>query len=70
VLADDPGSAVLTLTSFGMVQRSRPGRLGAQRLVELALARGARDNVSVIVADVALRAGATGWPSALRPPRP
>ena len=25
VLADDPGSAVLTLTSFGMVQRSRPG---------------------------------------------
>jgi hypothetical protein len=24
VLADDPGSAVLTLTSFGMVQRSRP----------------------------------------------
>jgi hypothetical protein len=26
VLADDPGSAVLTLTSFGMVQRSRPHR--------------------------------------------
>ena len=25
VLADDPGSAVLTLTSFGMVERSRPG---------------------------------------------
>jgi hypothetical protein len=24
VLADDPGSAVITLTSFGMVQRSRP----------------------------------------------
>ena len=24
VLADDPGSAVLTLTSYGMVQRSRP----------------------------------------------
>jgi hypothetical protein len=24
VLADDPGSAVMTLTSFGMVQRSRP----------------------------------------------
>lgn len=42
----------------------------AQRLVDLALARGARDNVSVIVADVALRAGATGWPSAVRPPRP
>ena len=29
VLADDPGSAVLTLTSFGMVERSRPGRLSA-----------------------------------------
>jgi hypothetical protein len=28
VLADDPGSAVLTLTSFGMAQRSRP--LGRQ----------------------------------------
>jgi hypothetical protein len=26
VLADDPGSAVLTLTSYGMVQRSRPHR--------------------------------------------
>ncbi|HEX8855383.1 MAG TPA: hypothetical protein VF752_07255 [Thermoleophilaceae bacterium] len=25
VLADDPGSTVLTLTSFGMAQRSRPG---------------------------------------------
>ena len=25
ILADDPGSAVLTLTSFGMVERSRPG---------------------------------------------
>ncbi len=30
VLADDPGSAVLTLTSFGMVERSRPrGRAGS-----------------------------------------
>ncbi len=29
VLADDPGSAVLTLTSFGMVERSRPGGLAA-----------------------------------------
>jgi hypothetical protein len=26
VLADDPGSAVLTLTSMGMIQRSTPGR--------------------------------------------
>jgi hypothetical protein len=35
VLADDPGSAVLTLTSFGMVQRSRPGRLDASTVVAL-----------------------------------
>ena len=35
VLADDPGSAVLTLTSFGMVQRSRPGRLEASTVVAL-----------------------------------
>jgi hypothetical protein len=35
VLADDPGSAVLTLTSFGMVQRSRPGPLGASTIVAL-----------------------------------
>jgi hypothetical protein len=35
VLADDPGSAVLTLTSFGMVQRSRPGRLDASTVVGL-----------------------------------
>jgi hypothetical protein len=35
VLADDPGSAVLTLTSFGMVLRSRPGRLDASTVVAL-----------------------------------
>jgi hypothetical protein len=35
VLADDPGSAVLTLTSYGMVQRSRPGRLDASTIVAL-----------------------------------
>jgi hypothetical protein len=35
VLADDPGSAILTLTSFGMVQRSRPGRLDASTVVAL-----------------------------------
>ena len=35
VLADDPGSAVLTLTSFGMVQRSRPGSLDASTIVAL-----------------------------------
>lgn len=35
VPADDPGSAVLTLTSFGMVQRSRPERLDASTIVAL-----------------------------------
>jgi hypothetical protein len=35
VLADDPGSAVLTLTSFGMVQRSRPGDSDASTIVAL-----------------------------------
>jgi hypothetical protein len=35
VLADDPGSVVLTLTSFGMVQRSRPGGREASRIVAL-----------------------------------
>ena len=35
VLADDPGSAVLTLTSFGMVQRSRPQRRDASAVVAL-----------------------------------
>ena len=35
VLADDPGSAVLTLTSFGMAQRSRPHRRDPSRVVAL-----------------------------------
>lgn len=35
VLADDPGSAVLTLTSFGMVQRSRPQGRDAATTVAL-----------------------------------
>jgi PPM family protein phosphatase len=33
----------------------------AQRLVDLALAAGARDNVSVVVADVVARGGASAW---------
>lgn len=52
VLVDDPGSAVLTLTSFGMVARSRPAGMNRSRVValwhdtatgrhELELARGA-----------------------------
>jgi hypothetical protein len=35
VLADDPGSAVLTLTSYGMVQRSRPNGQDASAVVAL-----------------------------------
>lgn len=35
VLADDPGSAVLTLTSYGMVQRCRPHRRDASPVVAL-----------------------------------
>jgi hypothetical protein len=35
VLADDPGSAVLTLTSFGMAQRSRPPGRSPSRVVAL-----------------------------------
>jgi hypothetical protein len=35
VLAGDPGSPVLTLTSYGMVQRSRPGRREASPVVAL-----------------------------------
>jgi hypothetical protein len=35
VLADDPGSAVLTLTSYGLVERSRPRGLDASRVVAL-----------------------------------
>src|SRR5262245_10337426 len=35
VFADDPGSVVLTLTSFGMAQRSRPPRREASPIVAL-----------------------------------
>lgn len=35
VLADDPGSAVLTLTAYGMVERSRPGGLPPSPVVAL-----------------------------------
>jgi hypothetical protein len=35
VLADEPGSAVLTLTSFGMVSRSRPPGHGQSRAVAM-----------------------------------
>jgi len=35
VLADDPGSAVLTLTSYGMVERSRPHGRDGSRVIGL-----------------------------------
>jgi hypothetical protein len=35
VLADDPGSSVLTLSSFGMVERSRPDGVEASRVIGL-----------------------------------
>ena len=35
VLADDPGSAVMTLTSFGMAQRSRPHGHDPSRVIAL-----------------------------------
>jgi hypothetical protein len=35
VLADDPGSAVMTLTSYGMVRRSRPRGLEASPVIAL-----------------------------------
>jgi hypothetical protein len=35
VLADDPGSAVLTLTSYGMAQRSRPNQRDPSSIIAL-----------------------------------
>lgn len=57
VLADD----VLLKTLSEHADR----RECADRLVELALAAGARDNVSAVVADVAARRGEPMWPPAL-----
>jgi hypothetical protein len=54
VLADDPGSAVMTLTSFGMAQRSRPQGRSPSPVIALWKdpVRGARE--------IALEAGAQG----------
>jgi hypothetical protein len=54
VLADDPGSAVLTLTSFGMVERSRPHGRDFSRVIALWKdpSRGTRE--------ISLEAGAQG----------
>jgi hypothetical protein len=75
VLADDPGSAVLTLTSFGMVQRSRPHGHDAAPTValwkdpshgvrEIPLETGARGVVLTVCMNRATRRSADGrWPA-------
>jgi hypothetical protein len=74
VLADDPGSAVLTLSSFGMVQRSRPHSHEASRVValwkdssggvrEIPLETGAHAVLLTVCMDRATRRSADGrWP--------
>jgi hypothetical protein len=54
VLADDPGSAVLTLTSFGMAQRSRPPGFGRSPVVALWKAPGQETR------EIPLKRGAQG----------
>lgn len=71
VLADDPGSAVLTLTSYGMVQRSRPhGRDSSpvialwkdpvRGLREIPLESGAQGVLLTVCGDRATRSSADG----------
>jgi hypothetical protein len=74
VLADDPGSAVLTLTSYGMVQRSRPHDREASRVIamwkdpargvrEIPLEPGAHAVLLTVAMDRATRYSADGrWP--------
>ena len=74
VLADDPGSAVLSLTSFGMVQRSKPHSLDASSVValwrdpsrgfrEIPLETGAHGVVLTVCMDrVARRSADSRWP--------
>jgi hypothetical protein len=54
VLADDPGSAVLTLTSYGMVQRSRPPGRNSSAVVAL------WKNPGQGIREIPLEAGAQG----------
>jgi hypothetical protein len=73
-LADDPGSAVLTLTSYGMVQRSRPHRRDVSPVValwkdpargvrEIPLEAGAQAVLLTVCMDRATRRSADGrWP--------
>ena len=74
VLADDPGSAVLTLTSYGMVERSRPHGRDASRVIalwkdptrgvrEIPLEPGAHGVLLTVCMDRATRYSADGrWP--------
>jgi hypothetical protein len=75
VLADDPGSAVLTLAPLGMVERSRPPGRDASRVIalwkdatgrvqEIALERGAHAVLLTMVMDRATRYTADRrWPA-------
>jgi hypothetical protein len=71
VLADDPGSAVLTLTSFGMVQRCRPHGRDSSAIValwkdpvqgsrEIPLEAGAHGVLLTVCGDRATRTSADG----------
>ena len=74
VLADDPGSAVLTLTSFGMVQRCRPNGRDSSPVValwkdpvrgtrEIPLEAGAQGVLLTVCGELATRRSADGrWP--------
>ena len=74
VLADDPGSAVLTLTSFGMAQRCRPNGLDSVPVValwkdpvrgvrEIPLEPGAQGVLLTVCGDRSTRRTADGrWP--------
>ena len=74
VLADDPGSAVMTLTSFGMAQRSRPPGLDSSPVIalwkdpargtrEISLEPGAQGVLLTVCGARATRRSADGrWP--------
>jgi hypothetical protein len=74
VLAEDPGSAVFTLTSYGMVRRSRPHGRDASRVIglwkdpyrgfrEISLEPGAQGVLLTVCMDRATRRSADGrWP--------
>ena len=76
VLADDPGSAVMTLTSFGMAQRSKPAGFDASPVIalwkdpargirEISLEPGAQGVLLTVCGARATRRSADGrWPVA------